>query len=140
MPVAASNLPNGKVLMWSAYAKTSFGRDRGRTQTLIFDPTALTFSERRVSNTGHDMFCPGIANLADGIKSRARCSSPEPGNRALIRSRRRSAVSSRMLGSSSTRGIGYQYRPIAQQSVSPAVDVTRHPTGRLRNLVGWTCL
>ncbi|MGH1493275.1 MAG: galactose oxidase-like domain-containing protein [Acidimicrobiales bacterium] len=66
VPVAASALPNGKVLMWSAYAKDRFGGNRGYTQTALFDPNTNSSSVRQVSNTGHDMFCPGIANLADG--------------------------------------------------------------------------
>lgn len=66
VPVAASALPNGKVLMWSAFDRYTYGGDRGYTQTAIFDPASATYSEQRVSNTGHDMFCPAIANLADG--------------------------------------------------------------------------
>jgi galactose oxidase len=66
VPVAAANLPNGKVLMWSAYERLSFGGDNGRTYTLTFDPISGGSSEVLVSNTGHDMFCPGITNLADG--------------------------------------------------------------------------
>ena len=66
IPVAAANLPNGKVLMWSAFDRFSFGGDNGRTYTAIYDPVRGTSSELLVSNTGHDMFCPGTANLADG--------------------------------------------------------------------------
>ncbi len=66
IPVAAANLPDGKILAWSAYAKNDFGGNNGETYTTIFDPTNNSFTERLVSNTGHDMFCPGTANLADG--------------------------------------------------------------------------
>jgi galactose oxidase len=66
VPVAAANLPDGQVLMWSAYQRLSFGGDNGRTYTLTYDPSTGVASEVLVSNTGHDMFCPGIANLADG--------------------------------------------------------------------------
>ncbi len=66
VPVAASTLDNGKVLMWSAYERFTFGGDRGYTQTALYDLATGSVSERRVANTGHDMFCPGIANLADG--------------------------------------------------------------------------
>ncbi len=66
VPVAASALANGNILMWSAYDRFTFGGDRGLTQTLTFDPSSYGYSERQVANTGHDMFCPGIANLADG--------------------------------------------------------------------------
>jgi galactose oxidase len=66
VPVAAANLPDGKLLMWSAYERLNFGGDNGRTYTLTFDPISGSSSEVLVSNTGHDMFCPGITNLADG--------------------------------------------------------------------------
>lgn len=66
VPVAGSMLPNGKVLMWSAYDRLTFGGSRGFTQTMLFDPRTGVQSEKQVSNTGHDMFCPGIANLEDG--------------------------------------------------------------------------
>jgi galactose oxidase len=66
VPVAAANLPNGNVLMWSAYDRLNFGGDNGRTYTLTYNPNTGASSEVLVSNTGHDMFCPGISNLADG--------------------------------------------------------------------------
>ncbi len=66
IPVAAANLPDGRVLMWSAYERFEFGGDNGRTYTLTYDPVTGASSEVLVSNTGHDMFCPGTANLADG--------------------------------------------------------------------------
>jgi len=66
VPAAGANLANGKVLLWSAWAKDNFGGDNGLTQTLTYDPAAVTWTERQVANTGHDMFCPGTANLADG--------------------------------------------------------------------------
>jgi len=68
VPVAGANLPDGRVLMWSAYKNGSFAYpgDPGYTQTAIFDPVTNQSSAREVSNTGHDMFCPGIVNLPDG--------------------------------------------------------------------------
>jgi galactose oxidase len=69
VPVAAANLPDGRVLVWSADNSTSFTPGEvspGTTYTTIFDPTTNSSSEVIVSNTGHDMFCPGIANLPDG--------------------------------------------------------------------------
>lgn len=66
VPVAASNLPDGRVLLWSAYDRFDYGGDRGMTYTAIFDPATGAVTERLVSETGHDMFCPGTANLADG--------------------------------------------------------------------------
>lgn len=66
VPVAGANLPDGRILMWSAFSATTIGTDFGYTETAIFDPSSGSSTARRVSNTGHDMFCPGIANLADG--------------------------------------------------------------------------
>ncbi|GLK54404.1 galactose oxidase [Methylopila capsulata] len=66
VPAAASTLRNGKILLWSAYDKFSFGGDRGKTFTTIFDPQTGTSSSMMISNTAHDMFCPGTAVLTDG--------------------------------------------------------------------------
>ncbi len=63
---SAANLPNGKILTWSAYAKMSFAGGFGKTYTAIFDPVSNGYSEALISNTNHDMFCPGTATLADG--------------------------------------------------------------------------
>ncbi|CAN9397562.1 unnamed protein product [Alternaria alternata] len=61
IPAAAALLPNGKVLMWSAFAKDNFGGQRGFTQTGIYDPATGESMQLEVSNTQHDMFCPGIS-------------------------------------------------------------------------------
>ncbi|HQP68594.1 MAG TPA: hypothetical protein PK072_18325, partial [Quisquiliibacterium sp.] len=66
VPAAAANLPDGRVLMWSAEEKFSFGAATGRTYSLIYDPVKGTVTERTVTETGHNMFCPGTTNLADG--------------------------------------------------------------------------
>ena len=66
VPVSAANLPDGKLLLWSAEDRFSFGSDGGRTYTATFDPATLTATERLASETAHDMFCPGTANLPDG--------------------------------------------------------------------------
>ena len=66
VPVAVANLPDGKVLAWSAKDKLAFGGTTGRTWTTVFDPQNETYSSTLVSETQHDMFCPGISNLADG--------------------------------------------------------------------------
>ena len=69
-PIAAANLPNGKVLMWSANSQFSYegdiGSGTGQTYTGIFDPANNTSTQVLVTNTGDDMFCPGTANLFDG--------------------------------------------------------------------------
>ncbi len=66
VPVSAANLPNGKVLLWSAEDRFAFSTTNGKTYTLIYDPVANTSTEKLVTETGHDMFCPGTTNLADG--------------------------------------------------------------------------
>lgn len=66
VPVAAANLPNGKVLTWSAYSPTTFGGDNGQTYSALFDPATRQTQARVVTETGHDMFCPGTSLLADG--------------------------------------------------------------------------
>lgn len=66
VPAASAVLPNNKLLMWSAYAADNFGGANGYTQTAIMDLTTGQVSNRRIDNTGHDMFCPGTSMLADG--------------------------------------------------------------------------
>ncbi|MEV8434894.1 discoidin domain-containing protein [Streptomyces chartreusis] len=66
VPVATAVLPGEKMLAWSAYATDRFGGSNGYTQTAILDLKTGKVTQRRVDNTGHDMFCPGIAMLADG--------------------------------------------------------------------------
>ena len=67
IPTGAANLPDGKILAWSAAKKNDFGGSTGvSTYTTIFNPNNNSFSDRLVTNTNHDMFCPGTANLPDG--------------------------------------------------------------------------
>ncbi|MEW2811133.1 discoidin domain-containing protein [Streptomyces massasporeus] len=66
VPVATAVLPGDKMLAWSAYAVDRFGGSNGYTQTAILDLKTNKVTQRRIDNTGHDMFCPGIAMLADG--------------------------------------------------------------------------
>ena len=66
VPVAAALLPGNKMLTWSAYLVDNFGGNNGRTQTAILDINTGVITARQVSNTGHDMFCPGTSMLPDG--------------------------------------------------------------------------
>ncbi len=66
VPTAAAALPDGKVLLWSAEERFSFGANVGRTHTVVFDPATNTSTLREVTESGHNMFCPGTTNLADG--------------------------------------------------------------------------
>jgi galactose oxidase len=69
-PIAAANLPDGRLLTWSAYDRFDFQGDIGdsasRTFTSVFDAVSGSSSEVLVTHTGYDMFCPGTANLPDG--------------------------------------------------------------------------
>lgn len=66
VPVAAALLPGNRMLTWSAYLANNFGGNNGRTQTAILDLNTGVITSRQVSNTGHDMFCPGTSMLPDG--------------------------------------------------------------------------
>ncbi|MBI1891979.1 MAG: RICIN domain-containing protein, partial [Burkholderiales bacterium] len=68
VPVAAAMLPTGKVLTWSAFSPDNFGDENryGYTYSALFDPATQSSAMRVVSETGHDMFCPGTSFLADG--------------------------------------------------------------------------
>ena len=63
VPVAAAVLhDSGKVLTWSAYEADAFGGSNGlQTLTATFDPASGSVSQRTVTNTQHDMFCPGLS-------------------------------------------------------------------------------
>ncbi len=72
VPVAVANLPNGNLITWSSQFRDTFiVEGDGTTFTELFDPfggpqgTGAALGEF-TSNTDHDMFCPGINNLADG--------------------------------------------------------------------------
>jgi len=68
VPVAAVVLHDtGKVLTWSAYKANDFtGTSSGVTVTATYDPANGIVSQRTVTNTQHDMFCPGLAIDANG--------------------------------------------------------------------------
>jgi galactose oxidase len=63
VPVAVAIVPEtGKLLTWSAYSAKTFEVGKsGITQTAIYDPATGTVTQVTVSNTNHDMFCPGIS-------------------------------------------------------------------------------
>ncbi|MEM6893951.1 MAG: PKD domain-containing protein, partial [Bacteroidota bacterium] len=70
VPVAVANLPDGRLICWSSQFRNTFiGNGDGATFTELFDPFVGTDGQALgefTSNTDHDMFCPGINNLADG--------------------------------------------------------------------------
>lgn len=66
-----ANVPDGRLLLWSAYARSVFSQpdvmDKQRTRTALLDPTSphTSSTEALVSETDHDMFCPGTVLLPD---------------------------------------------------------------------------
>jgi galactose oxidase len=55
------------VLTWSAYLDTNFRiATSARTQTAIYNPNNGVVGHFTITNTQHDMFCPGIAMLGNG--------------------------------------------------------------------------
>jgi galactose oxidase len=70
VPVAAAvEHDSGNVLAWSAWDNGYFGsltRVKGRTQTATFSPASGLVTARSVTETQHDMFCPGINLGFDG--------------------------------------------------------------------------
>lgn len=62
VPVAIVLLAVGKVLTWSSYDGSYFtGSPGGKTVTATYDPNSQTVSQRIITNTNHDMFCPGLS-------------------------------------------------------------------------------
>ena len=52
----------GKVIVWSSYQASTFtGGNGGFTVTATFDPGSGIVTQRTVTNTQHDMFCPGLS-------------------------------------------------------------------------------
>lgn len=67
VPAAAAVLPNGRVLTWASYVADNAGlAGQGKTESATVDIATGVVSARTISNTGHDMFCPGLSLLADG--------------------------------------------------------------------------
>ena len=68
VPAAAAVLANGKVLTWSSFSPNTFSGSPGTgfTVTATYDPVAGVVSQRTVTNTQHDMFCPGLSMDATG--------------------------------------------------------------------------
>ncbi|KAL8685273.1 MAG: hypothetical protein Q9224_005883, partial [Gallowayella concinna] len=70
VPVAAALVPGtSKVLVWSAWNADKFadGNGNGKTVTATYDPSSGIVTQSTVTNTGHDMFCPGISLSKSGL-------------------------------------------------------------------------
>jgi galactose oxidase len=69
VPAAVALLPNKKVLAWSSWKPFRFGGSGAldQTMTAVVDPANPGAAQGKlITNTIHNMFCPGIAMLADG--------------------------------------------------------------------------
>jgi len=68
VPVAIALIPGDKLLVWSADSEFNFdsSNDEQYTQTAILNLANGQVSASTVSNTAHDMFCPGVSILPDG--------------------------------------------------------------------------
>ncbi|KAI1266019.1 copper radical oxidase [Xylariaceae sp. FL1019] len=67
VPVAGALGPGGNVVFWSAYRPDLFtGSTTHTTYTVTWNSGSQAISERDVTETGHDMFCPGISLDANG--------------------------------------------------------------------------
>jgi galactose oxidase len=66
VPAAAFMTPTGNIVTFSSFARDTFGGPHGYTLTATHNPTDSSVSQLNVSNTGHDMFCPGMSLDANG--------------------------------------------------------------------------
>ena len=64
-PASIAHLPDGRLLLWSADGRLTFG---GGTSafTAMLDPVTGSLTEKLMNETGQNMFCPGTSNLPDG--------------------------------------------------------------------------
>lgn len=67
VPAAGAISGDNVVVFWSAYRPDLFTSGTGLTDTALWTPSAEAVTPKVVSNTGHDMFCPGIAMDANGL-------------------------------------------------------------------------
>lgn len=64
---AASGNGNHNIILWSAWSNDQFfASPGGETFTTTWDPSKKDIIETNVTNTYHDMFCPGISMDTDG--------------------------------------------------------------------------
>ncbi|KAI8635328.1 hypothetical protein F5Y19DRAFT_482569 [Xylariaceae sp. FL1651] len=66
VPAAGALSAQGNVIFWSAYRPDLFGGGTGQTLTAMWTPSSQTVTQRTVTETHHDMFCPGISLDANG--------------------------------------------------------------------------
>ncbi len=59
-------MENGKVLFWAGTATTYDAKGSQNTMATLYDPATGSLTPRNITETAHEMFCPGTARLADG--------------------------------------------------------------------------
>ncbi len=64
VPSSGAVLPDGKVVLWAADGEFSFGSGTS-AHSVTIDP-ATGDQQSKTTTTGHNMFCTGTTNLADG--------------------------------------------------------------------------
>lgn len=62
--ISSANLPDGRVLSWSASETNSFPANREYSHSAVFDPATQTF--QTTDSNFHDMFCAGVSTLENG--------------------------------------------------------------------------
>ena len=64
--VAAAQLPDGEILTWSSWDRFDFRGNNPQTYTSVFNTSTRKVEEFLITETQHDMFCPGTVMLPDG--------------------------------------------------------------------------
>jgi Domain of unknown function (DUF1929)/Fibronectin type III domain len=72
VPTHAANLPDGTIVTWAAWKETTYGNKpedpqgpfQNKTAGFVWNPNDGSFTT--TNNPTHDMFCSGLAMMADG--------------------------------------------------------------------------
>ncbi|KAJ5131622.1 Galactose oxidase/kelch beta-propeller [Penicillium atrosanguineum] len=68
VPVSGAQEASGNIVLWSSWASDQFhSTPGGKTAMTRWNPLNNTVSKRIVTNTQHDMFCPGISIDGTGM-------------------------------------------------------------------------
>jgi galactose oxidase len=67
VPAAGHITSDNIAVFWSAFQADNFGGGTGKTETAIWVPAQQNVTERTITNTQHDMFCPGISTDPNGL-------------------------------------------------------------------------
>lgn len=66
VPAAGAHAKDGTFVLWSASRPDDYPDGSDSTETVEWNPDTRHISKRTISNTDHDMFCPGISMDASG--------------------------------------------------------------------------